>query len=112
MFIGRENMSMIGKNSIEGSFWISCFVGGLSIAVPGELRAYQKAYQEFGGGVTWSDLFQPTIQLCRNGFAVSVSQASAIKQTEPYILNDPTLRFVFEKNFQSKLFLGFLENFL
>jgi len=106
-------MSMIGKNSIEGSFWISWFVlGGLSIAVPGELRAYQKAYQEFGGGVTWSDLFQPTIQLCRNGFVVSASQAAAIKQTEPYILNDPTLRFVFEKNFQSKLSLDFLENFL
>ncbi|CAF2653013.1 unnamed protein product [Rotaria sp. Silwood2] len=83
MFIGRENMSM---------------TGGLAIAVPGELRTYKKAYDEFGGGVPWRDLFQPTIELCRHGFVVSPSQAAAIKQTRSDILNDPTLRELFVKN--------------
>jgi len=77
MFIGREEMSTIG---------------GLAIAVPGELRAYERAYLDFGGGVPWRDLFQPTINLSRNGFVVSKSQAQAIQQTRPYILNDPALR--------------------
>jgi gamma-glutamyltranspeptidase/glutathione hydrolase/leukotriene-C4 hydrolase len=79
MFIGRETMSTIG---------------GLAIAVPGELRAYKLAYDKFGGGVTWKDLFQPTIDLCRNGFIVSASQAAAIKQTELLILQDPVLRLI------------------
>ncbi|CAF4311079.1 unnamed protein product, partial [Rotaria sp. Silwood2] len=83
MFIGRENMSV---------------AGGLAIGVPGELRAYEKAYSEFGGGVSWKELFQPTIQLCREGFRVSVSQAQAIKQTTRVILNDPALRELFVKN--------------
>ena len=70
------------------------FKGGLAIAVPGELRAYKKAYDEFGGGVSWKELFQPTIELCRNGFVVSASQAAAIKQTTPVILNNPALRLI------------------
>ncbi len=70
-------------------------IGGLAIAVPGELRAYEKAYQEFGGGVPWKDLFQPTIDLCRNGYAVSASQGEAIRQSKSSILNDPTLRLIF-----------------
>ncbi|CAF0992915.1 unnamed protein product [Rotaria sordida] len=83
MFIGRENMSVIG---------------GLSIAVPGELRAYKKAYEEFGGGVLWKELFQPTIKLCREGFRISEAQAQAIKQTTQVILNDATMRELFIKN--------------
>ncbi|CAF1282486.1 unnamed protein product [Adineta ricciae] len=83
MFIGRQNMSMHG---------------GLAIAVPGELRAYKKAYDEFGGGVPWSDLFQPTIQLCRNGFVISPSQAAAIRQIAPFIYEEPSLKELFVKN--------------
>ena len=72
-------------------------IGGLSIAVPGELRAYKKAYDEFGGGVPWEELFLPTIRLCRQGFIVSAPQATAIRKIEPYILKDPTLRLIFLK---------------
>ncbi|CAF3967088.1 unnamed protein product, partial [Rotaria sordida] len=83
MFVGRENMSIIG---------------GLAIGIPGELRAYKKAYEEFGGGVSWKELFQPTIQLCREGFHVSETQAEAIKEESNAILNDPAMREVFVKN--------------
>ncbi|CAF1188408.1 unnamed protein product, partial [Rotaria sordida] len=83
MFVGRTNMSA---------------TGGLAIGVPGELRAYKKAYDEFGGGVLWKELFQPTIQLCREGFHVSEAQAKAIKQTTRVILDDPPMRELFIKN--------------
>ena len=61
------------------------------------MRAYKKAYDEFGGGVPWSDLFQPTIQLCRNGFVISPSQAAAIRQIAPFIYEDPSLKFVYAR---------------
>jgi gamma-glutamyltranspeptidase/glutathione hydrolase/leukotriene-C4 hydrolase len=96
MFIGRENMSTIG---------------GLAIAVPGELRAYKLAYDKFGGGVdgsvSWEDLFQPTIDLCENGFVVSASQAAAIQQTEPFILKDPALRLIIQYLQKINLFFRF-----
>ncbi|CAF4536315.1 unnamed protein product, partial [Rotaria magnacalcarata] len=72
--------------------------GGLAIGVPGELRTYEKAYKLFGGGVTWKELFEPTIKLCRDGFRISESQGAAIKQTTRVILNDPALRQLFVKN--------------
>lgn len=95
MFIGRENMSMIG---------------GLAIGVPGELRAYQLAHQKLGGKLPWADLFAPTIKLCREGFILSSSQAAAIEQNRPYIFKDPTLKFVdrcelFDRNSSSFPFL-------
>jgi gamma-glutamyltranspeptidase/glutathione hydrolase/leukotriene-C4 hydrolase len=71
-----------------------CISGGLAIGVPGELRAYQRAYLEFGGGVTWRELFQPTIELCQKGFVVSASQAAAITQSAGVIRANPTLRFL------------------
>ncbi|CAF3354897.1 unnamed protein product [Rotaria sp. Silwood2] len=83
MFIGKENMSLIGP---------------LSIATPGELLAYRKAYEEFGGGVSWSTLFTPTIQLCEKGFQVSRALAHAIQINKERILNDSQLREIFVKN--------------
>ncbi|UJR13097.1 hypothetical protein I4U23_000121 [Adineta vaga] len=83
MFIGKEHMSS---------------TGGLAIAVPGELRAYRKAWKEFGGGVSWNDLFQPTIQLCKDGIPISSALASAIQQNQQIILNDPTMKELFVKD--------------
>lgn len=68
------------------------FSGALAIGVPGEIRAYDVAYRKFGGGVSWKELFQPTIELCRTGFILSASQASAIQQSRSHIFNDSTLR--------------------
>lgn len=70
-------------------------LGGLAIAVPGELRAYQAAFKRFGrgGGITWKQLFEPTINLSRNGYMISATQAAAIAQSRSYILADPTLRY-------------------
>ena len=75
-------------------------LGGLAIGVPGEIRAYEYAHKNFGGGVSWKELFEPTIQLCRNGFLISTAQGSAIQQSSRVILADNALRFLPHVNIQ------------
>ncbi len=114
MFVGRENMSVAGKNVLQEKWQRKkiCISGGLAIGVPGELRAYQRAHTEFGGGVTWKQLFEPTIQLCREGFVISASQAAAITQSRRVILADPTLRFLMNRILLYAIDVLFLANFL
>ena len=59
--------------------------------MPGEISGLYEAWRRFGR-VPWSELFQPTIQLCENGFAVERALASAIAEKESTIRNDPLLR--------------------
>ncbi|XP_060575430.1 glutathione hydrolase 1 proenzyme-like [Ruditapes philippinarum] len=47
------------------------------IAVPGELKAYKEAHTRYGR-LPWKDLFEPTIQMIRNGFPLSDATASAL----------------------------------
>ncbi|CAF1307416.1 unnamed protein product, partial [Didymodactylos carnosus] len=72
--------------------------GPLAIGVPGELKAYKVAYERFGGNVTWKELFEPTIKLCRDGYTVSKAHAKAIDDQKNMILKDPQLRELFLKN--------------
>jgi gamma-glutamyltranspeptidase/glutathione hydrolase/leukotriene-C4 hydrolase len=68
--------------------------GGLSIAVPGELKGYATAHRLFGN-TKWSRLFQPAIEMCSNGFALPASQAKFLKYCEPKILDSKPLRETF-----------------
>ncbi|KAL0272631.1 UNVERIFIED_CONTAM: hypothetical protein PYX00_005525 [Menopon gallinae] len=69
-------------------------VGGLSVAVPTELKGYEEAYKRYGGGVSWARLFEPTIKICEEGFPVYSYLAYHLKKYEKVILNSPTLREV------------------
>lgn len=65
----------------------------MSVAVPGELRGYHYAYQQYGK-LPWEELVKPTIELCRRGHLVTSYLASLFKQREQNILASPTLRLV------------------
>ncbi|XP_065208910.1 scoloptoxin SSD14-like isoform X2 [Planococcus citri] len=69
--------------------------GGLSIGVPGEIRGYWLAYNKFGGGLPWKDLFEPTIKLCEQGIPISKKLATVMIQFEEMIKTDREFSLIF-----------------
>ncbi|KAK6191463.1 hypothetical protein SNE40_003147 [Patella caerulea] len=52
--------------------------GPLSIAVPGEVKAYWAAHQKYGK-IPWKDLFAPSIKMARDGAPLSASAARGLR---------------------------------
>lgn len=74
---------------------VICALGPLAVAVPGEISGYLALYERFGGGVSWSDLIEPSAQLCEGGTPVHSHLAKALEVNSKLIVNEPTMRFVF-----------------
>ncbi|KAH8280740.1 hypothetical protein KR054_006195 [Drosophila jambulina] len=60
------------------------YKGPLSIAVPGEVMGYHVAHQRFGQ-LPWSDLVEPSLELCKNGYHVSQHMERALSAALPHI---------------------------
>jgi len=63
-----------GKTSINLGYGggVTTVVGAGSVAIPGALAAFEKAWQRYGS-ISWSELFEPTIQATRAGFPLSAA---------------------------------------
>ena len=66
----------------------------MSTGIPGEIYGLWEAYK-LGGKLSWKELFQPAIKLCRDGFIVSGILFDALKKMEKDIRNDPGLSETF-----------------
>ncbi|KAJ4959308.1 hypothetical protein NE237_026419 [Protea cynaroides] len=73
--------------------------GPLSLGVPGEIAGLHEAWSQYGR-LAWKALFQPAIQLAKDGFVVAPYLGSAIKSSEKLIMADPGLQKVFAPNGQ------------
>ncbi|GIY61263.1 glutathione hydrolase 1 proenzyme [Caerostris darwini] len=71
--------------------------GGLSIAVPGELRGYKLAHDNYGI-LPWTSLIAPSIEICNKGFEVSEHLAGKLQKLRDRILADDSMREEFYNN--------------
>ncbi|XP_053609704.1 glutathione hydrolase 1 proenzyme-like [Plodia interpunctella] len=69
----------------------SSTVGGLAIAVPGELRGYGEMHRRYGR-LPWAELVQPTIDLCKNGVRVTEYMARVLLSYSDRIKAEPSMR--------------------
>ncbi|XP_050082291.1 scoloptoxin SSD14-like [Anopheles aquasalis] len=81
---GAANKTMyVGKGDAS-------IVGGLSIAVPGEIRGYWELHQKYGK-LPWRSLFTPVIELCTKGPLVSSYLEKILTSQKAKILGMPEL---------------------
>ncbi|CAF0741994.1 unnamed protein product [Didymodactylos carnosus] len=73
---------------------LSSTSGGLSIAIPGEIAGFWALYQRYGR-LKWRDLFQPAINMCKNGYLVHRGLATFLTRYKNDFKNDPITEQIF-----------------
>ncbi|KAL5768703.1 hypothetical protein ACOSQ2_015486 [Xanthoceras sorbifolium] len=73
------------------------YEGALSMGVPGEIAGLHEAWLEYGH-LAWRTLFQPAINLAKDGYIIAPYLGMHIAKNAEMIKNDPGLREVFAPN--------------
>ena len=63
----------------------------MAIGIPGEVRGLHAIWQ-LGGRLPWKQLFQPAIELCRNGITVSKALVSGMTGKEKFFDGFPKFK--------------------
>ena len=66
-------------------------IGGLAVAVPGELAGYWAAHQEYGQ-LPWARLLLPTAELVDKGIPVNTHLANSLQVEKKWVLAEPSMR--------------------
>ena len=84
---------LYSQNAGWYSIILRFLLGGLAIAVPGEVHGLLRAWREYHQ-LPWETLVQPAINLARDGFAISAAVAEVLREKDMImkIKNDPGLR--------------------
>lgn len=99
MFHGDPQLAMFGKNVNIFFFFYHTYaytlkliyvLGGLAVAVPGELLGYWEAHKKYGK-LKWFDLFEPIISLCTTGSIVTKYLESYLSSKESSIRAEKSL---------------------
>ncbi|MBA3735332.1 MAG: gamma-glutamyltransferase [Actinobacteria bacterium] len=95
---GRElaEMDLVDVDFSGGSTQIF-HIGAASAAVPGAAVGLEEAHRSFGS-LPWRDLFQPAIELARNGVELNKGQAYLHAILDLILRHTPESREVYEQN--------------
>uniref|UniRef100_A0A0N4ZI06 Gamma-glutamyltranspeptidase 1 n=1 Tax=Parastrongyloides trichosuri TaxID=131310 RepID=A0A0N4ZI06_PARTI len=70
--------------------------GYLSIAVPGELHGFWTIFNKYGSGkIKWSELFEESIKLAKNGFPVTKHMVDSFEFRKGVIDKDESIKKIF-----------------
>ena len=100
MFLIKNACISYKKFDASISFWLKraglffhplLSIGGLAIAVPGEVNGLYNLWRSYGK-LKWSDLIEPSVKLARDGIPLPIPVYEAAVRSEKKIRNDPGLR--------------------
>src|SRR6267142_5397037 len=80
-------------------------IGAASCAVPGAVVGLDQAHRSFGT-LPWRDLFEPAVDLARNGVQLNNGQAYLHAILDLILRHTPESRAVYEKNGGERLVAG------